>query len=898
MTQPPPDQPNFEKRLTDALVNLVVAGSGGYALYNLYVDEVPKAAIAGLVALGSGLMTSFGQGLMSALTDRMKQRGEASGKFVDRAIDATVDKTLAQLTGFHRQYLEALKTHCHSLNVEGYKGRLPRLVLEDLYVPLRVNSERSGRSPSQSHSQRIWELLPKAHHPDKTFPERLLAIIADPGYGKTTLLRFLTLTFASRAFPPEARDAKELIPILLLLRECYKEIQSKTQPPLPQLIVKQVQQLPRCSELRSSEPWFREQLNQEKCLVMLDGLDEVPETQRELVSQWINWQMQNYPTQFIVTSRPHGYDSSLFEGVQRVDILDFNNDQKQAFINQWYRFITWEFTWRRHLEDSQRHPDPNKHLSEEQVRAESDAQAQRAADDLSRQLFAEPSLTNLAKNPLLITIIAATHEANESLPTQRVKLYKEIFKLLLEDRPYRRDTRLTISNAEDNQKILQQLATKLTEAEITQFSSQQGAGWIAQRLAEVYTGEELTPRKFLREVQQVSGLLAGGESNLYEFTHKTFQEYLTAVELSESEEGKQQVTAQFANENWKEVVYFYAILTNPTPFIEIALQNRTNGYTLSLANRLVNESSRVPESLKQALLTQLQQQEPESAEVRLAQRFRQLTPLTEITAISDEITWGEYQLFLCEQVDQQFHSWAEELRIIPEQQNQPVTRIRWQDACWFCAWLSTQSNLAPDEGVYTYRLPTLEEAETVGAKLDVSGQCYTTEQSQAGSTLRVVRQQLPDRYSNLLGYLANGRWKEADQETEVLMLKAVGKAAEERGYLQLDEIRSFPCDDLRVLDQLWVKFSGGKFGFSVQKQIWVEVGGKLDFGEDSNSEIGAYQKMCDRNEWRLWGKYISRDKVRFDTSAPLGHLPSGGETRVRLVRGLSVLFWRTQTCEL
>jgi len=48
MTQPPPEQPNFEKRLTDALVNLVVVGSGGYALHNLSVDEVPKAAIAQL----------------------------------------------------------------------------------------------------------------------------------------------------------------------------------------------------------------------------------------------------------------------------------------------------------------------------------------------------------------------------------------------------------------------------------------------------------------------------------------------------------------------------------------------------------------------------------------------------------------------------------------------------------------------------------------------------------------------------------------------------------------------------------------------------------------------------------------------------------------------------------
>ncbi|MEO1122997.1 MAG: hypothetical protein AAFW84_03080 [Cyanobacteria bacterium J06635_15] len=78
MTQPPPQKPTFEERLSDAVFKLIVAGSGGYALYNLYLEDIPKAAISGLVAFGSGLMTSFGQGLMNALTNRMKQRGEAT----------------------------------------------------------------------------------------------------------------------------------------------------------------------------------------------------------------------------------------------------------------------------------------------------------------------------------------------------------------------------------------------------------------------------------------------------------------------------------------------------------------------------------------------------------------------------------------------------------------------------------------------------------------------------------------------------------------------------------------------------------------------------------------------------------------------------------------------------
>ena len=183
MTQSPKPKPTLKERLTDAVFKLLVAGSGGYALYNLYLDDIPKAAISGAVACGFALISSFGQGLMDTLTQRMKKRGEASGKLIDRALDNTVDKTLTRLTGFHGQYLEALKTHCHNLNVEGYKGRLPRLVLEQVYVPLRVNPGGRRNASLQNQSLAIWDLLPKAHTPDQTYPERLIAVIADPGYG-------------------------------------------------------------------------------------------------------------------------------------------------------------------------------------------------------------------------------------------------------------------------------------------------------------------------------------------------------------------------------------------------------------------------------------------------------------------------------------------------------------------------------------------------------------------------------------------------------------------------------------------------------------------------------------------------------------------------------------------
>lgn len=78
-------------------------------------------------------------------------------------------------------------------------------------------------------------------------------------------------------------------------------------------------------------------------------------------------------------------------------------------------------------------------------------------------------------------------------------------------------------------------------------------------------------------------------------------------------------------------------------------------------------------------------------------------------------------------------------------------------------------------------------------------------------------------YRNLRDLLKAGKWKEADEETLNVMLKAVGR--ESKRLLDSDSIDNFPCKDLRTIDQLWVKYSNGRFGFSVQKRIWESVGG-------------------------------------------------------------------------
>ncbi|MGK7871760.1 MAG: GUN4 domain-containing protein [Xenococcaceae cyanobacterium] len=155
-------------------------------------------------------------------------------------------------------------------------------------------------------------------------------------------------------------------------------------------------------------------------------------------------------------------------------------------------------------------------------------------------------------------------------------------------------------------------------------------------------------------------------------------------------------------------------------------------------------------------------------------------------------------------------------------------------------------------------------------------QIPTPELTIAGVTLKVPGEfkLLSEKgvdYTKLHDLLADFKWKEADQETSDRMLQAMSK--KNWWDVEKKDILNFPCLDLRTINSLWLKFSNGKFGFSVQKDIWTDCGGKPG---EYNWDI--YQKFCDLNGWRKGGGWLNYDELTFNTKAPRGHLPtfSGG----------------------
>jgi hypothetical protein len=158
-------------------------------------------------------------------------------------------------------------------------------------------------------------------------------------------------------------------------------------------------------------------------------------------------------------------------------------------------------------------------------------------------------------------------------------------------------------------------------------------------------------------------------------------------------------------------------------------------------------------------------------------------------------------------------------------------------------------------------------------------------------------------YTRLRDLLAEGKWREADQETGKMMLN-VGNATVERKiqsgeykYATVDNHRVscqsadyFPCTDLCTIDRLWLKYSNGRFGFSVQKRIISELGedalSLLSFkkrgkGTDSQARkerIELGEEFIKRIGWYdpdNLGQYTKKyNDLTFAIQASYGHLPT------------------------
>jgi hypothetical protein len=130
-------------------------------------------------------------------------------------------------------------------------------------------------------------------------------------------------------------------------------------------------------------------------------------------------------------------------------------------------------------------------------------------------------------------------------------------------------------------------------------------------------------------------------------------------------------------------------------------------------------------------------------------------------------------------------------------------------------------------------------------------------------------------YSALQQLLAQQDFEAADRLTLQKLCEIAGPAAVQRKWIYFTEVENLPTTDLQTINTLWLVHSEGKFGFSVQREIWISLGKDWD-------------KLWPKIGWKSannWTRYPQA--FTWNLSAPRGHLPLSNQLRgVRVMASL------------
>ncbi|MFF5130678.1 NACHT domain-containing protein [Streptomyces syringium] len=323
------------------------------------------------------------------------------------------------------------------------------------------------------------------------------------GSGKTTLLQWLATISARGDLPPGLSHLSDCVPLTLPLRSLIR----KGELPQPEEFLAAAARP--LAGLPAAAGWVTRRLTEGSVLLLIDGVDEVPEADRRRTLTWVKDLLAAYPdARYVITTRPSAVREGWLAdaGFTELELLPMSRGDVAAFIDRW------------HTAAGARH----------------NAQLRTFRDALTTAVVAKPDLGRLATNPLMCALICALNRSRRGyLPHGRMELYRAALELLL----VRRDREREIVAGRDGMELehshqvalLQKIAYWLIRNGRSVIEWHKAVEILERALpampsvAARGSAEEILSHLVLR-----SGLLRRPTTETLDFIHRTFQDYLGA----------------------------------------------------------------------------------------------------------------------------------------------------------------------------------------------------------------------------------------------------------------------------------------------------------------------------------------------------------------------------------
>ncbi|MFE5679686.1 NACHT domain-containing protein [Streptomyces erythrochromogenes] len=364
----------------------------------------------------------------------------------------------------------------------------------------------------------------------------------EAGSGKTTLVQWLAVTAARQDLTPQTEYLDDRVPFVLPLRTLTRHGERLPTP-------KDFLTAAGCP-LGDAQPdgWAHRVLTVGRGLVLVDGIDEIPDAERERTRRWLRDLMDAYggDNRWLVTSRPSavGADWLAEEDFTELTLSAMGRAEVATFIRRWHTAA--------------------------RDGGEADAKLRTYQTQLLAAVRTKPDLGRLATNPLMCGLICALHrDRNGYLPHGRKDLYEAALSMLLSRRDRERDMPVPDLREEPQLDLLQRLAYWLIKNGRTEMDRSRAEGIIARALPAVQEAAALgdAPVVFEHFLQR-SGLLRKPGPGTVEFVHRTFQDFLGA--RAAVEEGDFGLLTHHADDDqWEDVIRMAVALARPAERVTI-----------------------------------------------------------------------------------------------------------------------------------------------------------------------------------------------------------------------------------------------------------------------------------------------------------------------------------------